>query len=215
MTCWRFGAPYGPMMPKGFSSPKISWKECENFTGGLQFKARHICTEGLANKFQESCSEISPHPTTGADADGNIHTGTHCRRRDASSLCLSGSNAVFFHKPHPDVCFFDVPSKVSHIITHVLPTLTLSCLRWLHQIVHLVFSWRSFCLLSLLYSSIFFHGLIPTSSGNESSAHFRRERPSGLALTLISARCSMSKRMFLGLGWLGAFRTVVFSSEMI
>ena len=126
-----------------------------------------------------------------------------------------GQTPFFFHKPHPDVCFFDVPSKVSHIITHVLPTLTLSCLRWLHQIVHLVFSWRSFCLLSLLYSSIFFHGLIPTSSGNESSAHFRRERPSGLALTLISARCSMSKRMFLGLGWLGAFRTVVFSSEMI
>jgi hypothetical protein len=97
-------------------------------------KARHICTEGLTNKFQESCSEISPDLWWSMDPN---------KPWGVDSGNLSGSNVVFFHKSHPEVCF-DVPSKVSHIITHFLPTLTCSCLRWWHQIAHLVFAWRSF-----------------------------------------------------------------------
>lgn len=164
-------------------------------------KARHICTEGLTNKFQESCSEISPDLWWSMDPN---------KPWGVDSGNLSGSNVVFFHKSHPEVCF-DVPSKVSHIITHFLPTLTCSCLRWWHQIAHLVFAWRSFF-------TICFH-LFPwpfSDLGNESSAPFLTPQQALRPRSDVDIRAVLDEQTHVPRGpWLGAFCKVAFSSEMI
>ena len=153
-------------------------------------KARHICTEGLTNKFQESCSEISPDLWWSMDPN---------KPWGVDSGNLSGSNVVFFISLIlKSASMFQVRC---HTSSHIFSP---------HLLVHVCVDDIKLLILFSLDAPFFYYmfssfsmAIFRPRKTNHRPPSSRRSRPWGLALTLISARCSMSKRMFLGAHGLG------------
>ena len=126
MTCWR--AVWGPMV----FEPQESRKKKVIFTKW-----------GVSSRFQTIGLETSREHGHG------LHQGTYARRDWQTNFKSPAARShriddLWIPTMGGRLRQLDVPSKMSQIITHFLPTLTCSCLRWLHQIAHLVFAWRSF-----------------------------------------------------------------------
>jgi hypothetical protein len=164
-------------------------------------KARHICTEGLTNKFQESCSEISPDLWWSMDPN---------KPWGVDSGNLSGSNVVFFISLIlKSASMFQVRC---HTSSHIFSP---------HLLVHVCVDDIKLLILFSLdapFFTICFH-LFPwpfSDLGNESSAPFLTPQQALRPRSDVDIRAVLDEQTHVPRGpWLGAFCKVAFSSEMI